>query len=179
VSADHDRKFFDIFMIVLGALVGVAVGVYGLAQVIAGRTQAQFVLEDAAYQEQIVARISPLSRVAVAGRDNSDLPQPGASAGPAAAAAPAAAVAAAPVDGQEVYDTACAACHAAGVAGAPKHGDVGAWAPRIAQGMDTLADHAINGFQGSGGYMPPKGGRSDLSDEAVRNAVQYMVDASQ
>jgi cytochrome c5 len=80
---------------------------------------------------------------------------------------------------EQVYNTACAACHEAGIAGAPKMGDAAAWAPRIEQGMDTLATHAIKGFQGSAGYMPPKGGRPDLSDDAVRAAVQHMVDASQ
>mgnify|MGYP001815797733 FL=1 len=175
MSAEHDRKFFDVFMIVLGALVGCAVGIYGLAQVIANQTQGRFVVEDAIYQQQIVDRISPVSRVAIAGRDNSHL---AVRAAPAAAPA-AAAAAAAPMTGEEVYNNACSACHAAGIAGAPKLGDAGAWSARIAQGGDTLNSHAINGFQGSGGYMPPKGGRADLSDEAVIKAVQFMVDASQ
>jgi cytochrome c5 len=176
VSADQDRKFFDVFMIVLGALVGVAVGVYGLAQVIASQTQGRFVIEDAVYQQQIVDRIRPVGQVAIAGQDNSHL---AVRAAPAAAPAAVAAAPAAPMTGEEVYNNACAACHAAGIAGAPKSGDADAWAPRIAQGIDTLNDHAINGFQGAGGYMPPKGGRADLSDEAVIKAVQYMVDANQ
>jgi cytochrome c5 len=176
VSADQDRKFFDIFMIVLGALVGVSVGVYGLAQLIAGQTQARFVVEDAIYQQQIVDRIRPVGQVAIAGEDNSHL---AVRAAPAASAVAAAAAPAAPMTGEEVYNNACAACHAAGIAGAPKSGDADAWAPRIAQGIDTLNDHAINGFQGAGGYMPPKGGRADLSDEAVIKAVQYMVDSNQ
>ena len=50
------------------------------------------------------------------------------------------------------------------------------WAGRIAQGMDVLTQHAIGGFTGALGLMPPKGGRMDLSDEEVANAVQYMVD---
>ena len=45
--------------------------------------------------------------------------------------------------------------------------------------MDVLKDHAINGFQGDAGYMPAKGGRVDLSDEEVANAVEYMVTESQ
>jgi cytochrome c5 len=179
VSGDQDRKFFDIFMLVLGILVGVAVGVYGLAHVISDRTQAEFVQSDPAYQKRIEDRIKPVGRVAIAGEDNSDLSIAGPSLAVAEApqaAAPAAA--AADMSGDQVYNSACAACHAAGVAGAPKLGDAAAWAPRIEQGMDTLASHAINGYQGSAGYMPAKGGRPDLSDEAVRNAVQYMVDAS-
>ena len=78
-----------------------------------------------------------------------------------------------------VYNGQCAACHNSGAAGAPKLGDKAAWAPRIAQGADTLHTHALQGFQGKGGYMPPKGGRTDLSDQSVINAVDYMVSASQ
>lgn len=80
--------------------------------------------------------------------------------------------------GQKVFQQACAACHATGVAGAPKNGNVEAWAPRIEQGMDTLVKHAVEGFKGDKGVMPPKGGRSDLSDEQVADAVAYMVEES-
>jgi len=72
----------------------------------------------------------------------------------------------------------CVACHGAGVAGAPKFGDKAAWAPRVAEGADTLHKHALGGFQGKNGYMPPKGGRTDLSDQSVVNAVDYMVSNS-
>jgi cytochrome c5 len=81
-----------------------------------------------------------------------------------------------PSQGKKVYDSACFACHAQGVAGAPKIGDKAAWEPRIAQGMDTLVTHAVNGFQGKSGVMPPKGGYMNLSDEEVAAAVAYMVE---
>jgi cytochrome c len=58
-------------------------------------------------------------------------------------------------------------------------GDVAAWTPRIAQGMDVLNDHAINGFTGEAGIMLPKGGRADLTDQEVMDAVAYMVAESQ
>ncbi len=77
-------------------------------------------------------------------------------------------------DGKTVYNTVCAGCHGAGVMGAPKFGDKGAWAPRIGQGMATLTNHAINGFKG----MPARGGAASLSDDEVKAAVQYMVDGS-
>jgi cytochrome c5 len=81
--------------------------------------------------------------------------------------------------GKEVYDAACFICHATGVAGAPKIGDSSAWEPRLAQGMDTVYTHAIKGFMGEAGLMPPKGGRMDYSDDDVKAAVDYMVENSE
>lgn len=95
-------------------------------------------------------------------------------ASPATSAAPAKLAADA---GQKLYQTACQACHGAGIAGAPKFGDKAAWAPRIAQGPAVLADHAIKGFTGKAGMMPPKGG-SSASDDEVKAAVEYMVNAA-
>ena len=83
------------------------------------------------------------------------------------------------VDGQQVYNAGCVACHGAGIAGAPRVGDTGAWTDRIAAGLDTLVAHAIDGFQGSQGMMPAKGGNPSLSDEEVRAVVEYMVAESQ
>jgi cytochrome c5 len=84
---------------------------------------------------------------------------------------------AAKIDGKKIYDTACALCHTPGVAGAPKTGDKAAWAPRIEQGQDILYTHAIKGFQGKAGFMPPRGG-SAASEDQVKAAVDYMVNAS-
>lgn len=79
--------------------------------------------------------------------------------------------------GKKLYEASCQVCHGAGIAGAPKVGDVAAWAPRIAQGVDVMNGHAINGFMGKAGMMPPKGG-SSASDDEVKAAVAYMVAAS-
>jgi cytochrome c5 len=68
------------------------------------------------------------------------------------------------------------ACHGGGIAGAPKTGDAAAWGPRIAQGMDTLNKHALEGFTGAAGVMPAKGGRADLSDVEITDAVAYLVE---
>lgn len=93
----------------------------------------------------------------------------------ATAVASAAPAAAAPAgDGKKIYDTTCMACHATGVAGAPKFGDKAQWAPRIQLGMDTLHTAAIKGK----GAMPPKGGNMSLSDADVMAAVDYMVAAA-
>ena len=91
------------------------------------------------------------------------------------AAAPAAAPAPATSDvGEKLYKQACAACHIAGVAGAPKFGDKTAWAPRIATGMDAMVAAVISGK----GIMPAKGGAAGASDADLRAATQYMVDAA-
>ena len=94
-----------------------------------------------------------------------------------APAAPAAAAPATAEAGKTVYSATCVACHGAGIAGAPKFGDKGAWAPRVAQGTNVLYDHALKGFQGKAGVMPPKGG-STAPDADVKAAVDYMVAAA-
>ncbi len=101
--------------------------------------------------------------------------------GKQSAPAPAAAVAAAPIAakvdaaaGKKLYESACMACHAAGVAGAPKFGDKAAWAPRIQSGLDALTASVIKGK----GAMPPKGAAATATDAEVRAAVEYMVAAA-
>lgn len=76
--------------------------------------------------------------------------------------------------GQQVFESTCTACHTAGVAGAPKFGDKGAWAPFIKQGYESLVKNAIHGV----GAMPPKGGNSSLDDFEVERAVVYMTNHS-
>lgn len=73
--------------------------------------------------------------------------------------------------GKEVFKTTCAMCHGTGLMGAPKFGDKDAWAPRIAQGYDTLVNHAVHGIRA----MPAKGGNEDWSDKEIGNAVKYMA----
>lgn len=96
----------------------------------------------------------------------------------AAAPAPAPAPAAENTVGKSVFGKACALCHAAGVAGAPKPGDKDDWGPRIAQGKDVLYKHALEGFTGAKGMMPARGGNAALTDDEVKAAVDYMADQS-
>lgn len=115
-------------------------------------------------------------------KKTAEAPAP-APAAPAATVTPAApAVAAAPAAnaeaGKSVYNKTCSLCHAAGVAGAPKPGDKADWGPRIAQGKDVLYKHAIEGFTGSKGQMPARGGGSTLTDDEVKAAVDHMVGLS-
>ncbi len=90
---------------------------------------------------------------------------------PGALAAPNPAAAA---DGAQVYQVACAVCHTAGVAGAPKLGDRKAWAPLIEEGQEILAAHGYVGVRG----IPAKGGKPDLSIEDFAAAVVHLVNAS-
>jgi cytochrome c5 len=76
-------------------------------------------------------------------------------------------------DGKAVFEKTCVVCHGTGVANAPKFGDKAAWAPRIAQGIPVLVQHAISGK----GAMPPRGG-SSASDAEMKAAVEYMVNAA-
>ncbi len=75
--------------------------------------------------------------------------------------------------GEEVYKAVCSTCHAAGTAGAPKFTNTADWAPRIAQGFDTLWHTALTGK----GAMPARGGTSpdDYSDYEIGRAVAYMA----
>ena len=76
--------------------------------------------------------------------------------------------------GEQVYNSVCMMCHSAGLMAAPKFGDKAQWAPRIAQGYETLVSHAVNGIRS----MPAKGGNPALTDGEVANAVAYMANAS-
>ncbi len=80
-------------------------------------------------------------------------------------------VTAAKVDGSQIAQGVCIACHQAGINGAPKFANKVAWAPRIAQGREKLYQNSIKGFRG----MPPRGGNPSLTDEQVRAAVDYLV----
>ena len=152
-----DSSFLKNMVFIIGALV-----VFMILIIIAANwlsNGSKDIQADSMVQEAIESRIAPIGKVNTGG------------VAPAAGAA----AAAGPVDGKAVYDQACFACHGTGAAGAPKLGDSAAWSARIGQGMDTLNDHALNGFKA----MPPRGGQAGLDDESVKAAVKYMVDNSQ
>ncbi len=166
-SHSTENNFFDLFMVILGLLIGLSFGLFLLVNYIAGKTQEVHVLQDPSYQAKVDDNIAPVGRVAVDGDEISD-------AGQVAIAEPVEEV----LSGPQVYNQACLACHGAGVGGAPVMGDAAAWSDRLAQSAEVMTDHVINGYTGSLGYMPPKGGRVDLSDEEVIAAMNYMVDES-
>ncbi len=170
----HDSHFINIFSLVIGILVAIALLLLALARSLAASTQGVDVYSDASYVASVEARVAPFAHEAVAGQDNSALAiQAPAGAGPAAAAP------AVPKNGMELFQAVCSACHGAGLAGAPKAGDKSAWGPRIAQGKATLYQHALGGYNGKAGVMPAKGGRADLPDDLIKQGVDYMVSLAQ
>lgn len=134
-------------------------------------------------EEAVAKRLKPVGEVAIMSPAEREAKAAAAKAAATAAPKPEA-IAKAPAGaqpatadtgkGKSVYDSACAACHAAGVAGAPKFGDKAAWAPRLKSGMETLYTSALKGKNA----MPPKGGNVSLADADVKAAVDYMVSQS-
>jgi cytochrome c5 len=124
----------------------------------------------AASEEAVAKRLKPAGSVVVDPNAPAPVAVEVAAVAPPGAAAPAAAGGDS-AKGKSVYDTACMACHAAGVAGAPKAGDKAAWAPRLKTGKDALYTAALKGK----GAMPPKGGNASLSDGDVKAAVDYLI----
>jgi cytochrome c5 len=172
----QDTHFFNVFSMVIGLLVAIAIGIFALARIVASRTQDLQVLTDPGYSKSVAARLASPSQEAISGHDNSALAIKPAAGETAGSAAPTAV----PKDGKQLFEQVCSTCHGAGIAGAPKAGDKAAWASRIAEGKATLYSHALQGFSGGpgGGVMPPKGGRTDLPDDLVKQGVDYMVQMS-
>ena len=167
----QDSHFFNNFSLVLGILFAVTVGLFAFARHVGAEHQGKQVTTDPRYENSVKERLQPVDRVAVAGQDNSALK--------IEAAGPAAPAAALPADATAAYQAACVACHGAGIAGAPKVGDKAAWGPRIAQGKATLYKHAIEGFNGKAGVMPPKGGQAAWPDDLIKQTVDHMVEMNQ
>ncbi len=104
--------------------------------------------------DAIAERIKPVGDVYLAGSE------------------PVAAAPTGPRDGATVYGTFCIACHASGVSGAPIKGNAEQWSPRLAQGIDVLKKHALEGFN----LMPPKGTCMDCSDDEIVAAIKHMTE---
>ena len=149
-----DAAFGKVFAGMIAGMVVLTIVLIILAYAVGGEAGSQKSdVQLGASDQETSARTTPVASVAVG--EVSEVP----------------AVSEGPVSGENIYQASCVACHAAGVAGAPKHGDTAAWEPRIAQGIEVLYDHAINGFN----TMPAKGGNVSLSDDAVKAAVDYMI----
>ncbi len=163
----RDQKFFDMYSIIIGVSAAVALAFLVLAIKMADLTQGVYTRDADEYQAAVVSRIEPVGQVYLTGEHHE-------STAPKVETATAAEPVATALSGPQVYNEACIACHGAGIGGAPVLGDASAWAPRIAKGEDVLDQNAIGGFTDIG-YMPPKGGRVDLSDAEIIDAVAYMI----
>jgi Cytochrome c5 len=169
MSKEQDQLFFRNFSLIVGLLAAMMIIFMVLARIVGIDEEA-----DAKRRAPAVAEMTaPMGKVSVAG---------------AAEEAPAAAVEVATAagsesaggKGKEVYDGLCVSCHGSGIPGIPQLGDKAAWEARIAQGNDTLYQHAMQGFTGTSGMMmPPRGGGANLSDDDIKVAVDYLVSNSQ
>lgn len=156
---DHEKMekttVAQFLLALVGALIPVLIVAFLIFKFVMGIQATHVPGEDTkAAEEGIAQRLAPVGKVAIG------------EAKPDAGGA---------VDGKKIYEGLCQACHGAGVAGAPKAGDKGAWGSRIAQGKDTLFKHAIGGYTGKAGVMPAKGGNSALSDDEVKAAVEHLI----
>jgi cytochrome c5 len=152
--------------VAIGA-VALVVGIILMAQFAVGMYGSRSLKDDPAMSPEAVAkRLAPVAKV----QFDPNAPPPAAT----PAVMTVAAVAIAPTGGKATYDAVCSVCHAAGVAGAPKFGDKAAWAPRLKTGKAALHASVLKGK----GAMPPKGGNTSLSDDAVKAAADYMAAAA-
>jgi len=163
---DPNQRSVNWSTVITVAAIGIAAGLFTLLGVVGELNRNSASRNDPEYQAAVLENIRPFGRVAIIGQSlEEDVAVKVATAEPAAEV----------MSGPQVYNIACIACHGAGIGGAPATGDLAAWQPRIAQGSTLLNEHALQGLQGDTGYMPPKGGRVDLSDEEIIAAVEYIV----
>ncbi len=153
----EDKQFTTQFMTVLVLLFAFAIVILVIANAFYDGDEK---LADARVQKAVAERIAPVGQVYVG-----EVP---AAAAEVEAVATTVAVA---MSGDQVYQQVCASCHASGIMNAPKMGDAAAWQARLAKGKETLYANAINGI----GAMPAKGGRADMSDDAIRAAVDHLT----
>ena len=169
IVRNYDLDFLKKFSMVIAFLAIVTLGLILLGRYFNGLLPKD---PDPSVTARVNARIAPVGAV-YAG-------ETGAAAQAAAAAAAVAAASAqvaygGTLDGATIYQNLCGGCHTAGVGGAPKLLSA-EWSARIAQGMDVLHQHAIEGYQGPSGIMPPKGGNPALTDEQVVATVDWMFE---
>lgn len=149
MSSQVDKSVVTTSVTLLSALVLLATVLFLVAALI-GVVNSVAPDDGSRKQTAVLDRIQPVARVSTA------LPKPAGEV---------------KMTGQEVYNKVCAACHAAGVLGAPKIGDKTLWEPRFAQGLDTLVTHAVTGIRA----MPAKGGDPSLTETHIKDSIIYML----
>ena len=166
---NHDAVFLKHFSQVIAILVGITIALILLGMYINSLKPAE---ANPVAEAALLARIQPVGAV-YAGATGAAAQAAAASA--AAEAAKGQVAYGGTLDGSTIYGNLCTGCHTAGVNKAPQLVKA-QWAARVAQGVDTLHSHAINGFNGpDGGVMPAKGGNPALSDEQVKATVDWML----
>jgi cytochrome c5 len=164
-----DRQFLKHFSMVIAFLVLVMFGLIFLAVYLYSKNPAPI---NPSHVEEVAARIAPVGAVYAGDTGRAALD---------AAKAEATKLAASQVayggttDGKTIFGNLCQTCHTTGAAGAPMITDKAAWAPRVAQGEDTLLKHAIEGYNGAKGMMPAKGGNPALTNDQVKATVEWML----
>lgn len=165
-----DRIFLKHFAMLIGTLIFIAVVLYALGQFIYAKHPPEEAPNRAAVASE---RVAPIGAVYAGDTGRAAM----VAAQEAAKAAAASQVAyGGTTDGKTIFGNLCHSCHETGAGGAPKLTDKAIWAPRVAEGLDTLVKHAIEGYTGKSGIMPPKGGNPSLTDEQVKATVQWMFD---
>ena len=155
-----DSEFINYFMVVLGVLIAITVILLVLANNLAARQE----IMDVAMLKSTKERIAPIGQVNIG-----NVPAPKASATDAGGEATA--VAFSP---EGVYQSVCHTCHGTGVLESPRIDDTAEWKKRLAEGLDTVYQKAIQGV----GNMPAKGGLTDISDQNFKKIIDYMLKQS-
>ena len=152
-EADQHASFIKTpKQLIVVVLLGFLVPIFGIAlilQIVVGRPHAE---PAALTAEAVSARLQPVGKVEVV---DANAPRTFRT-------------------GEEIVKTACAVCHASGVAGAPKTGDNAEWGKRGKAGLDALVQSAIKGK----GAMPPRGGLPDLLDLELARAIVNLANQS-
>jgi len=161
-SKNTDREFYKIFSIVMIFIIGLTILIAILSNVFASYSLHPSEQYKQEIQKRENQRTKPVANINLASNPTikQETPIITASAGK--------------LSGEEVYNAVCMSCHTSGVAGAPVIGKSDQWAERIAQGKQSLYSNAINGI----GVMPAKGGASNLSDDNIKDAVDYIISES-
>lgn len=166
---NHDLEFLKHFLMVIGFLVAVTVVLLIFAYYLHGTAPVEV---DPRAEARVTERIAPVGAVYAGATGAAAM---AAAAGAARLAAASQVAYDGTLDGSVVYANLCSACHASGAGGAPMLTQV-AWSARVVQGVETLLKHSIEGYQGSAGLMPARGGNPALTDAQMEATVKWMLD---
>lgn len=163
MESNKSGKFFVGSLAIVGAVVVVVYLILNNMLSLADNVLAPAKMDDTAISERIAPvaqeRVGEEPIVQAAANSNAEAVETSQDLGP----------------GQQIFTAVCATCHVSGLLQAPRLGNKDDWAPRLEKGMEMLYDHAINGFKN----MPARGGRQDLSDDEVKQAVDYLISQSE